>query len=603
MTETSPAELFDQVERDTTRFRFDRRSILLKIADAYEKSGEHEKAEQLRTESAAFTLGTKGDAFPGYFQPFLVMTDGTTGPPRDFFNAARLKYLAERAQNSLNPIHTSRYADVVWDFSEKKDVRMAQIAIDAYVKCAEIFRRNGWGIEFGEVLSRALRLSLMTRDSERVSSTKQAILGYLKDLDSTQEYRFCLELADTIADSRVAMKDPDLRVVLDILSRGAAYYREKHLGRKDSFGPVDGPSEHLVREFHRTKLKLVSDQSYAQVDRIAIADSYERQGDSTAETNPLASLSMYLDAEKEFQNLGRRSDIDRLRVKLSNAGRLTERDMHTISAKIEIKDSEIEQYIKPLLAPGLEETLACVSAALEETLERISAAPHFIPDLTRAKEQVVKLREQFPLTFLIPKIVVRDGHVITSVADETELADAALTDELVRRIQLSTIYIGHLFQKLKRDHALSPTSIVAHFQRWGLCEDRNLALLNIGIEHYFRGDHVSALHILVLQFEDMLRNILQRAGRPVTHRGGAIVLSSLLSDEGFSRVAGLSLKRFYEVLLSDPSGMNLRNNLAHGLMDIKDMNQTTVELVLYSLLTLTRFRVERSPRVHPSESA
>jgi hypothetical protein len=565
--------------------------MLLKIADAYESSGEHEKAEELRTESAAFMLGTGGDAFPGYFQPFLVMTDGTTSPPRTFFDAIRLGYLAVRAQTSSNPIHVSRYADVVWDFSEKKDVRIARIAVDAYVKCAELFRRNSWGIEFGEALSRALSLSLMIRDSGRVSSAKQAILGYLRNLDSAHEYRFCLELSHTIAGSRLVMTETELRVVLDILSKGAAYYRERHSGRQGSFGPVDGPNEHLVREFHRARLEIALDQSNAQADRVAIADSYERQGDSTIETNALASLSMYLEAEREFQNLGRRIDIDRLRVKLSNAGRLTEKDMHMISARIEIKDSEIEQFIKPLLAP-----------TLEESLERVSAAPHFVRDLTSAKEQVVKLREQFPLSFLIPRIDVRDRHLITCASDETELADAALTDELVRRIQLSTIFIGHLFERLKGDYALSPTSIVAYFRRWGLCVDRNLELLNIGIEHYFRGDYVSALHILVLQFEDILRSILQRAGRPITHRGGAIVLSSLLLDEGFGRVAGLSLKRYYQVLLSDPSGMNLRNNLAHGLMDVKTMNKAAVELVLYALLTLTRFRIGPGPLAPPGES-
>jgi hypothetical protein len=590
VTEISPEGLFDRVERDTTDYRFDRRNMLLKIADAYESSGDHESAEKLRTESAAFTLCTRGDAFPGYFQPFVVMTDGTTAPPRTFFNAARLEHLADRARTSSNPIHASRYADVVWDFSEKKGVRMAQIAADAYVKCAELYRGNAWGIEFGEALSRSLSLSLMIRDSVRVSAIKQTIIGYLKDLDSRQEYRFCLELAHIIADSRLAKTETEINLVLDILSKGATYYREKHPSRQGSFGPAEGPSEHLVREFHRARVELTTNQTYAEAERVAIAESYERQGDSTMETNALASLAMYLDAEREFQNLGRRIDIDRLRVKLSNAGRLTEKGMHAVSAKIEIRDSEIEQFVKPLLAP-----------TLKETLERVSATSCFVPNLTSTKERVGKLREEFPLAFLFPRIDVRDGHVITSSSEETELADVALTDELVRGIQLSTIFIRYLFEKLRKDYALSSTSIQDHFREWGLCANRNLELLDIGTRHYFDEDYVSAMHILVLQFEDVLRNILQRAGRPVTHSGGAIVLSSLLSDEVFGRVAGPNLKRYYQVLLSEPSGMNLRNILAHGLMEAKDMNRATVELVLYALLTLTRFRLQPGTRADSAE--
>jgi hypothetical protein len=93
--------------------------------------------------------------------------------------------------------------------------------------------------------------------------------------------------------------------------------------------------------------------------------------------------------------------------------------------------------------------------------------------------------------------------------------------------------------------------------------------------------------------------------KPATPRskGGAVVLRSLLSDDEFTRIAGANLKRYYEILFSYPNGVNLGNNLAHGLMEIREMNRSAVELVLYSLITLTRFQVENSEETGKSHES
>jgi hypothetical protein len=303
--------------------------------------------------------------------------------------------------------------------------------------------------------------------------------------------------------------------------------------------------------------------------------------------NPLAAVVSYRDAENQFRDLGLRDDIQRVRIKLAKASRLSEDQMHEVSVEINLTSEQIEQYLNGIF-----------SDALQPTLGHIAAAPHFIPDLGRAEKQLAKLRKDYPLAYIMPQLHFRDGYLIGSFSSEKELAGLAQTQELVRWIKTSCIILGFTFEKLKRDYHLDPNSFVEHFREWGLCEPRNLALLQKGVEHYFHRDYVSALHILVIQFEDILRGILRRANRPVlippitgTH-GGVAVLRSLLADEQFSRIAGTNLRRYYEVVFSDPNGMNLRNNIAHGLVEVQEMNRQTAELVLYSLLTLTRFRVE-----------
>ena len=593
MSEKPPEDLLKEIEGDTSVTRFCRWGIFQKIAEGFARIGDESKAENARTEYAALLLIAEGNHFPGYFQPFAVFTDEKTSPPREFFDPARLSYLEQRARTSSNPIHASRFADVVWDFSEKKDIEIAQIAIDKYLECAELYKKNRWGLELVEALARGASLSSMINDSQRLAEVKEGILRYLDELDSAQEYRFCLEMINAVTESHMVLTDRELQRVITIANKAAAYYQEKHPKRDDSLGPVDGPNEHLVRAFRQSKLRLASTLAFCsslidtRQERLELAFSYEREGDlALQEGRSLAALVSYIDAEKGFRDLGERSDLERLRVKLGKAGVQVDAEIEReppISVEIKVRDSDIEEYIKPILAP-----------TLEETLQRIGAAPHFIPDLTTVERSFKR-----PLSSLFQRISLRDGHVVDRSVSEDELESRALDEEMSRGILITIPYISHLFAKLRKEYCLSPDSLVTHFHRWGFCKSRNLSLLRKGFEHYFQDDHVSALHLLVFQFEDILRNLLREANRPVTkppdsgRMGGATMLGSLLLDEEFRQEAGASLMRYYELILADPNGLNLRNNLAHGLMEVEEMSRSIVELIIHVLLSLTRFRIER----------
>jgi hypothetical protein len=593
MSEESPEDLFKEIEGDTSHTRFARWGIFQRIAEGFERIGDPAKAENARTEFAAFLLLTEGDHFQGYFQPFAVFTDGHTSPPQDFFDLARVRHLEQRARHSSNPIHASRFADVVWDFSEKKDIDIARIAIDRYLECAELYKKNKWGLELGEALTRSACLSSMIGDLQRIAKVKEHILRYLDELDSAQEYRFCLEMTDAIARSHMVLTDEESQRIMNVLDNAATYYQREHPKRDGSFGPVDGPSEHLVRAFHQSKLRLAHELTSCrslvdhEQERLKVAYSYEREGDRTfQEGRSLAALLSYTDAEKEFRDLGERSDVDRLRVKLGKAGVQLDAEMKReppISVEIKLKDSDIEKYIKPILAP-----------TLEETLRRMSTAPHFIPDIGRIEKSF-----KTTLSTLFPRVSLRDGYVTGKSVDDDELRSTALDEDMLRRMLLLTPFVSHLFTKLKREYSMNSYSLVTHFRQWGFCKSRNLALLRKGFEHYFQEDYVTALHILVFQFEDVLRNLLREANRPVTKPpqlgriGGAATLGSLLLDEEFRQKAGPSLIRYYTLILVDPNGLNLRNNVAHAVMEVEEMRKQIVELVLYVLLSLTRFRIDQ----------
>lgn len=159
-------------------------------------------------------------------------------------------------------------------------------------------------------------------------------------------------------------------------------------------------------------------------------------------------------------------------------------------------------------------------------------------------------------------------------------------------VEIFKVVRHYVFEKLQSDYDLDAAALATHFrQRGGFSED-NVALLQRGFASYFSGDYMSALHVLIPRVESMVRDILEHANLPVADpaSGGAFTLGTLFSNEGFRGAAGTNLIAYYEyVLLKPGTGLNLRNSVSHGTLEMDRMDRGNTELILHLLLTLTRF--------------
>jgi hypothetical protein len=96
-----------------------------------------------------------------------------------------------------------------------------------------------------------------------------------------------------------------------------------------------------------------------------------------------------------------------------------------------------------------------------------------------------------------------------------------------------------------------------------------------GIVSGFERDFATALHLLVPQVENLVRWHLKAAGiRTTTLDAGGIEtengLSSLMDIPETTRVFGEELSFELKAVFCDSLGANLRNELAHGLLDFED---------------------------------
>lgn len=588
MTADEIEKKYAELELKPGGFRNDRTKPLMELAKAAEKLGKADQADHLKTEAAAFYLTPRGKTFPGYFQPAIVYVDGSTSPARDYFTVERLAWMAKRARETASCVHGAHLADVCWDFALKKDPELARLAFDKYLECANQYWAAGAGLDFGEALKRAAELASSIKDAVRLARLNPIIRARAEDLDKRKEFRYCLDLADALENSRqTPPNDEEQLLILKILNNGATYYREAHPKRDGSFGPTNAPNEHMSRSFTDAQLRLSKawkrTEITAETAKLELAQSYEREAEKAG--NHLARLVFLRDAEKLYGELGKAAEQSRTRVAMAKAGKGAESEMKLFRGEFQIPHAEIDEYIKPL-----------IGASLSVSLSQLAAAPHFIPDLNETKESAAKRKKEFPFQAIVPRVILKDGHLVGSASSEEELLATTTVRDFVMGIKIGGVFRSRLFERLTKEQGLSKDGLLVPFREWGYCKEKHLEFLGVGFDHYLKGDYVSSIHVLIPQFEDVLRGFLERSGQPISdpQRGKFIILDSLLKDPVLALAAGENLITWYKLSLSDPAGMNLRNDVAHGLSSPEVMTKETAELVIHILLSMTSFELEEN---------
>ena len=602
MDARSPAELAEEIANDVSQTR-DRAEALHRVAEAFDDAGEASCADDALTEARAFELygDDKGEAFQGYFQPLAAIAGGTTDPPREFFTPRRLEHLSDHARNTTNPIHAARFADVAWDLGVR-DCGLAKLAVEKYLDCLELYKANLWDREFEEAAKRAARLAHMLRNEELSLKVKERLLEHARGFDASREYEPCLDIAKAFAAApRLDISDDEREEVLDILARASAYYREEHPPCHGAFGDVRGPQEFLVRLTHEVRMEIGRRGGTvdARAERLEISRSRERQGDSRRSESPLAALSFYERAYSAFRDLHSPADLESVRVKLREAGVEARAGMQAQAVEFEmsVPRSVVEEATEDLFRE-----------TLQDTARAIADAQILVPSVEQARANAEERGAgSIAEALLGTRLHISGGYLARRSAGADQMAEALLADELT--LQISTVYAAarqHLFAKLVADYGVDASSLADYFRSREVFTEDNVGLLEHGFGHYFAGDHVSALHVLVPRFEGMVRDILNAVERPTADpaSGGALTLGTLLRDPVFRDAAGEDLARYYEVTLLMPGlGMNLRNGLAHGTMPSEGMHASNTELVLHLLLTLTRFELYPLEDTSDGESA
>ena len=315
--------------------------------------------------------------------------------------------------------------------------------------------------------------------------------------------------------------------------------------------------------------------------KVSLAECYVRE----ASARILADRSSHMEAASFYENaiqtyrdipgseraLYRVDErIGELRAKLGESQKESLGEMGVITSP----DFDISQFVE-------DARNAVMGKELVEALKTF-ASLHEIANVEEMRERASEMLHAQPFLedFLSNSIVVRgDGRVVDKRFSITpsEAAETAIYSLMVRDhgLDVALVVQGRILPALDilhLEHRLSEADFVALARQSPIVPMGRKLLFGKALFTGFDRDFITAIHLLVPQVEHMVRCLLKRAGEKTTHLDSKGIetengLSALMDTPKAEKIFGRDLSFELKALFCDSSGSNLRNELAHGLLD------------------------------------
>ncbi|MDR2015208.1 MAG: DUF4209 domain-containing protein [Azoarcus sp.] len=187
------------------------------------------------------------------------------------------------------------------------------------------------------------------------------------------------------------------------------------------------------------------------------------------------------------------------------------------------------------------------------------------------------INQSFLTNFFSATVFSQDGRVIAKRPSMIEDKEMTVHMEMIRgyttRVNIvSCGYIMPALEVLLLEHRLCEADFVNLAKQSPLIPIERAGLFGKALFAGYDRNFVTALHLLIPQIEHMVRVHLKNAGAKTTHLDVNGIetengLSTLIDLPEAEQIFGKDLVFEFKALFCDGFGPNLRNQLAHGLLD------------------------------------
>ena len=141
---------------------------------------------------------------------------------------------------------------------------------------------------------------------------------------------------------------------------------------------------------------------------------------------------------------------------------------------------------------------------------------------------------------------------------------------------------------LRLEHRLTELDFYSLTLNSPVIPERNRRLMAKALFFGYDGDYSTALHILAPQMESLIRYHLKQNGEQTTHIDDKgieeeVGLNTLIDKPKIEEIFGKNIIFEIKALFCDPTGLNFRNEVAHGLINY-DKAQGVYSLYVWWLM-------------------
>ena len=209
---------------------------------------------------------------------------------------------------------------------------------------------------------------------------------------------------------------------------------------------------------------------------------------------------------------------------------------------------------------------------------------------------------QHPLMSMI-QVTIADEHTRARVGGIQDDEPGRLVMHMHQHMAFEALFLRQALNRLVTRYDLSAEQLVDLLYRSQLFETERKPLLIAGVKYFMAGEHASGTHVLIPQIEHLLRRLLGGLGgitvsfdsQTKTYREKDLgsVLRDPLMELFWKQAIGRDIALYLRVVLTDQRGLNVRNQVCHGLCKPDWFGPHISDRLMHILMLLSPLRMQQ----------
>lgn len=449
----------------------------------------------------------------------------------------------------------ARISDILW--LQKKQYPSSKIAIEAYWELFNnLYSPSDW-FESLRMIKRAIYISGQIKDETTKNKYLEDIFDKIITINGEDTDFLSLSLIEIICTYRYG----DLNKIINVL---------------DKIISVNQDNPNKVERAHELKFKCINklhtleDAKHTCVD---LADYFRKYAERCVEMGDMGILKshhFYIKAIMLYRNNGEPQKAEE-----------THRDFIIIQRKLPELMHNFLTYqldvdrIKQNIAKNMQ------GLTFEEAILKLILIIKFYKK-EEIKKQVIEDITKYPASHLFSSnalnkkgqtVFTLPGLNVANPEEDEELLNLHIHRKMYELESVSgDLYLRFVFQYIKDNYPIEKESFDFITDDSIIIPPERRKIIASGLRMAFQGDYYEALHILAPQMENVFRYIAAEVGGVTVtlDAKGASAEKTLTSIFDLPELVDCydnDILFVFQGLLNEHAGANIRNNIAHGLMD------------------------------------
>jgi hypothetical protein len=534
-------------------------------AEEAEAAGEDRHRAVFVLLAAISSLHLRPESTDDPFGPMWNLNNSRSAIPEDFSDAD-LAVLNEVAQEASDAEIRARIADVIW--VRKRDYRLAQTAVSAYLEAADALGGLDRWRHYIERIERATRLAASLGRSAAQFTT---VIGHIESaLDEHDEAESSFPFAGL------------MELLQEYRQGDAARYGA--LSERLASRAEDAGQWARAREYWEIKARwsqMDGDDEGRRDALVKAAEIHVKEADEALTRTPPSYIAVTSHLIRAIEGIrragGMQERVEELHRTLLEYQERTRSEMASISRSVDVTEFA-ERAREAVKGKTLLDSLVALALML---------SPPVKADLRKNVEESA----QGSITALVSMNVVNDsGRVVARRPsrfsnDPAEVEAATMADmyaqAAIHHQGFAVAKIEPARAQINLEHNPRVRDLLPFVSNNPFVPPGRELIYAQGLYNGLTGNFLVAVHLLIPQIEHSVRHIL--SGQDVIVSGLSSTgiqeernLNATLYDPILEQLWGEDLTFDLQGLLVNRFGSNLRNKLAHGLMDYEDFSSLSI---------------------------